>query len=145
MPTDLSERSAGAFDWVRKQADALDAPIHCVYVAPDATTYLGQGLAAAAVSLPKPGSIRQIAKEKVEQFLAERAVDVTKTVILQGKPFVEIIRYARDENAAMIIMSTHGYTGLKHVLMGSTTESVVRKATCPVLSVPSEDVWFELP
>jgi len=57
--------------------------------------------------------------------------------IRHGTPHVEIVRAARDLKCDLIILSTHGRTGLSHVLMGSTAERVVRHATCPVL------VWRE--
>ena len=144
MPTDFSARSAGALEWARKMADALDAPLHCVYVAPEPRLYSSLDLVSnLAVSKEE---MKQLADKEMQQFATNyRLGSTVKTVVLQGTPFVEIIRYARDQNAAVIVISTHGYSGLKHMLLGSTTESVVRKATCPVLSVPSPDVWFELP
>jgi nucleotide-binding universal stress UspA family protein len=55
--------------------------------------------------------------------------------VLVGRPAEEIANYARDHDAAMIIMTTHGYSGVKHLLLGSTTEGVLRHANCPVLSI----------
>lgn len=52
-----------------------------------------------------------------------------------GKPFEEIVAAARALKADVIVIATHGYTGLKHVLLGSTAERVIRYAPCPVLSV----------
>jgi nucleotide-binding universal stress UspA family protein len=57
--------------------------------------------------------------------------------VLVGRPADEIVGYARDKSAQLIIMATHGYSGVKHVLLGSTTESVLRHASCPVLSIRS--------
>ena len=143
VPTDFSEHSASALDWARKMADALGAPMHCVYVAQDVGMYPGAEFVPSA--FPSMEEIKEKAAEEMAKFAAEHDLGTAKTVILQGTPFVELIRYARDENAAMIVMSTHGFSGLKHMLLGSTTEAVVRKATCPVLSVPAANVWFELP
>jgi nucleotide-binding universal stress UspA family protein len=58
-----------------------------------------------------------------------------KVVIKTGKPFVEINEYAREQDIDMIIMATHGHTGVEHLLFGSTAEKVVRKAPCPVLTL----------
>ena len=58
-----------------------------------------------------------------------------KTLVRYGRSFQEIAGAARGLKADLIILSTHGYTGLKHVLLGSTTERVVRHAPCPVLVV----------
>ena len=55
--------------------------------------------------------------------------------VLVGRPAEEIVQYATDVGAEMIVMTTHGYAGVKHVILGSTTEAVLRHAECPVLSV----------
>jgi universal stress protein A len=55
-----------------------------------------------------------------------------------GSPAHAIVEVAKEENAAMIVMATHGRTGLTRLLMGSVAEEVVRKANCPVLTVKSE-------
>lgn len=52
-----------------------------------------------------------------------------------GAPADEIIRFADEESADLIIMGTHGWTGVRHLILGSTAENVVRTAKCPVLSV----------
>ncbi len=54
-----------------------------------------------------------------------------------GSPSFEIIRFAQEHSAGLIVMGTHGWTGFKHLIMGSTAENVVRTAECPVLSVRS--------
>lgn len=56
-----------------------------------------------------------------------------KSLVRLGSPYHEISEAARELKADMIVISTHGYTGLKHVFMGSTAERVVRHAPCPVL------------
>jgi universal stress protein A len=52
-----------------------------------------------------------------------------------GSPAEEIIRFADEESVDLIIMGTHGWTGVRHMILGSTAENVVRTANCPVLSV----------
>ena len=143
VPTDFSDHSAAAFDWAKKMAIALDAPLRCVYVARDPATYAGTEYI--IYNFPPVEEIKEQAREKMETFVSGHKLDVDlETEILVGTPFVEIIRDARAQNASMIVMSTHGYGALKHVLLGSTTAAVVRKATCPVLSVPA-GVGFEMP
>jgi nucleotide-binding universal stress UspA family protein len=79
--------------------------------------------------------------EKTETELADlarahltdpRSATVKVTV---GKPAEEILQVARDEAVDLIVMGTHGRTGLRHVLLGSIAETVVRTAPCPVLTV----------
>lgn len=56
-----------------------------------------------------------------------------KTVVLQGQPYFEIVEYARDCAADAIVVSTHGRSGLSHVLLGSVAERIVRHAPCAVI------------
>ncbi|MHC4140191.1 MAG: universal stress protein [Planctomycetota bacterium] len=84
----------------------------------------------------------QSTREKLEKkLLAEVPEEIqnrVETTILFGVPFVEIIKAARDKNIDLIVIGTHGRTGLAHMLIGSVAEKVVRKAPCPVLSVKSK-------
>ena len=78
------------------------------------------------------------AKGQLEHTIKEQALDrylVERTVVDYGRSFQLIVDSARMLKVDLIIISTHGYTGLKHVLLGSTTERVVRHAPCPVLVV----------
>ena len=79
---------------------------------------------------------RLVKDMKIEPELVE------KTLVRCGSPFNEIADAARTLKADLIIISTHGYTGLKHALLGSTTERVVRHAPCPVLVVRPREKEF---
>jgi universal stress protein A len=77
-------------------------------------------------------------KSHLEMVIKRQAINpalLDKTLIRQGRSFHEIANAARTLKVDLIIISTHGYTGLKHVFMGSTAERVVRHAPCPVLVV----------
>lgn len=83
---------------------------------------------------------RLMASAKIKLELAMRACAVPRSMVEQilvvfGRSFHEITEAACKHKADLIIISTHGYTGLKHALLGSTTERVVRHAPCPVLVV----------
>ena len=65
--------------------------------------------------------------------------------LVTGTTFLEIIQAARDEGVDMIVMGTHGRTGLAHVLIGSVAERVVREAPCPVLTVKNPKHEFVKP
>lgn len=81
--------------------------------------------------------LRQIALQSLNAEVAaswhEQHVVVLDTRL--GKPFVEIVRYAEENDIDLIVVGTHGRTGLEHMLLGSVAENVVRKAPCPVLTV----------
>ncbi|MBW1963053.1 MAG: universal stress protein [Deltaproteobacteria bacterium] len=68
-----------------------------------------------------------------------------ETVLRQGKPFVEIIKEAREKDMDLIVMASHGRTGISHMLMGSVAEKVVRKANCPVLIKKKKNTQFDIP
>jgi nucleotide-binding universal stress UspA family protein len=61
-----------------------------------------------------------------------------QTEVVMGIPFEEILKRAKSLSADLIVVGTHGRTGLEHVLVGSTAERLVRRSTIPVLTVRSE-------
>jgi nucleotide-binding universal stress UspA family protein len=63
--------------------------------------------------------------------------------LLQGDPADSIVKLAKEEGADLIVMSTHGRTGLARLLMGSVAEAVVRQAPCPVLTIRQPNVQLE--
>lgn len=73
----------------------------------------------------------------MEKFCQEKLAGYSnyKTSIVTGTPFDEIIRKAEEIDASLIVIGTHGRTGLDHIIFGSTAERVVRGATCPVLTI----------
>lgn len=83
----------------------------------------------------------QHSRRKLEAFLAENFAEYTNLVEMRvlveiGGAVPSIVEKANEEGADMIIMSTHGRTGLDHIILGSVTEKVVARAPCPVLVVP---------
>ena len=68
-----------------------------------------------------------------------------KVMLRRGVPFVEIIDSARKCKADLIVMGTHGRTGLRQMLIGSVAEKVMRHAPCPVMTVKHRDYEFEMP
>ena len=82
---------------------------------------------------------------QLEHIIKEQAIDprlVEKALVRHGRAFREIAEAARTLKVDLIVISTHGYTGLKHVLLGSATERVVRHAPCPVLVVREQEREF---
>jgi nucleotide-binding universal stress UspA family protein len=80
-------------------------------------------------------------RKNLEAFLADNFAEYMNLVDVRpmieiGGPVQNIVEKAREEGADMIVMSTHGRTGLDHIILGSVTEKVVARAPCPVLVVP---------
>lgn len=85
------------------------------------------------------------AKEQLKRLIEQQGIDaalVEKTLVRYGVPFNEISGAAARLKVDLIVIATHGYTGLKHVFLGSTAERVVRHAPCPVLVVRKEEREF---
>lgn len=81
--------------------------------------------------------IEQGAVKMMERFCQNNMGGFTgyQTAIVTGTPYEEIIRKANESDASLIILGTHGRTGLDHIIFGSTAERVVRGAACPVLTI----------
>ncbi|MFQ5639793.1 MAG: universal stress protein [bacterium] len=79
--------------------------------------------------------------------LANNVKSSTKveTAVREGKAFVEIIKKAKEDRVDLIVMGSHGRTGLEHILIGSVAEKVTPKASCPVLIVKGKDTKFKMP
>ena len=77
---------------------------------------------------------RQALLERVPQDESLKAVPHTELVV-HGTPASEIIRVAQERNADLIVIATHGHTGLKHLFLGSVAERVIRHVHCPILVV----------
>jgi universal stress protein A len=137
VPIDFSELSEAALPWARRMAAVLDAEIRCVFVVEHPHFY-GSLDMTTPIAIPTAEEIAESVKGQLSSFVDEHfdgLQPAAKGQVLIGRPADKIVDYARDCNAAMIIMTTHGYGGVKHVLLGSTTESVLRHAECPVLSI----------
>src|SRR5207302_3469836 len=76
---------------------------------------------------------------------AERERFQARFLTLTGSPFVEIVRYAKEQNIDLIVLGTHGRGPIAHMLLGSVAEKVVRKAPCPVLTVRHPEHEFVMP
>ena len=136
VPTDFSDLSVKALSWAMDMAERYDAEIRCLYVVEEPQIY--SSLEMGSVAIPTSGELTQSAKERMEKFVAENLANAPhgcSSKVVVGHAATEIVNYAKESGAGMIIMCTHGYTGVKHVLLGSTTEDVLRHAECPVLSV----------
>lgn len=137
LPIDFSTPSLAALPWARRISEALNASIHCVYVVEEHQIYSMLDMPI-PVQIPSTQEIAEIATERLKTFTDEQLQNldtVTRTKVLIGKPAEEIVAYANEVEAEMIVMATHGHSGFEHVLLGSTTEAVLRHSKCPVLSI----------
>jgi universal stress protein A len=139
LPIDFSTPSLGALPWARRLSTTLDATIHCIYVVEEPQVYSMLDMPV-PVQIPTTQEIAEIAVERLGTFADDELQGLESTAltkVLIGKPAPEIVAYADEVGAKMIVMATHGHSGIEHVLLGSTTEAVLRHAKCPVLSIPN--------
>jgi nucleotide-binding universal stress UspA family protein len=149
--TDFSEDSALALGYAeelaRKFASELivmhvDQPLAPIVVSPD----LGPAMDVGAMSriAEEQRLLAQRELDKIVQRLRDSGLKA-KSLLRVGSPFLEILRTSQSENADLIVMGTHGRSGLAHVLMGSVAERVVQKSSVPVLTIRHPDRKFQHP
>jgi nucleotide-binding universal stress UspA family protein len=93
--------------------------------------------------LPLPDleqQVRKAARERLDRLHQELAPSGLKcrTLLREGVPWAEIVSAAEQEHSDLIVLATHGYTGIKHALLGSQAERVVRTAKCAVMTIPGK-------
>lgn len=136
VPIDFSDYSKNALKYAARFAKQFNAKIYLIYVVEPmiypADFSMGQ------VAIPSTDiDLHSRAEEELKK-LAKDIINSNSQVeilIKTGKPFVEIIETASANDIDLIIIATHGHTGVEHLLFGSTAEKVVRKAPCPVLTL----------
>jgi len=128
FPTDFSTASDAALVHAEALAKQSGARLLIVHVEEPPLAYGGGEL---YYGIPEPDSER-ILKMLEDVRPKDPAVPFTHTLTM-GDPAGEIVRIATDEQAEMIVLGTHGRTGMVRLLMGSVAEAIVRRAPCPVL------------
>ena len=119
FPTDFSPASETAGIVARAMARERGGRLHVIHVVPPVTD-------------PEDSAAQ------LKRLAAEIGKDLpVESALLSGRVAHQIIRYARDKGIGLIVLGTHGRTGVSRVLLGSVAESVVRLASCPVLTVPT--------
>ena len=135
VPTDFSDVSRKALDYALPLARQHGAKIVLIHVV-EPRIYPENILIPPAIE-PDNVALMKQARTSLEKFRTQHIdADIpSEAVVALGKPFVEITNDAKAAKADLIVMPTHGFTGLKKILIGSTAERVVSHATCPVLIV----------
>ena len=142
LPTDGSDGATVAFDHVLNIAAAHDATVHLLNVADTTRDSVIQVQGDVIDALEQEG--KQIVRDTADR--AHQRGITTVTEVLQGEPYSTILDYAELRDVDVIAMPTHGRQGLARLLLGSTTERVVRRADVPVLTVrPDSDVTATYP
>jgi nucleotide-binding universal stress UspA family protein len=142
VPTDFSDCARKALQYALPFAREHGAALTLLYVLPS-PVYVGGEFGAANYAVVE-SEVRENAQKDLAKLVAEEVRDAisAETRVRTGSPALEIIQAAKEIGVDLIIISTHGRTGLKHALIGSVAEHVVRRAPCPVLVVREQEHEF---
>lgn len=141
-PTDFSKAASRAVDYGAAMADSFGAKLVLLHVIPE----LNYPLRSFGMASSFPQLLKEL-HERARDSLQKRSDEVHATFaglqieleLRDGDAHEGVLEAAKAHQADMIVMGTHGHTGLKHALLGSTAEKVVRMAACPVLTVRTQD------
>ncbi len=136
FPTDFSEGAAHALRYAMDLTKHYNAKLHILHVVYDFASIAGSHIPHISTD-EFSREINKWAMDKIEKCCLEEIKDipdVEKTVV-EGIPYEEIIKFAEKDKSDVIVIGTHGRSGLEKFIFGSTAERVVRKAPCAVMSV----------
>jgi len=144
FPTDFSTYAKHALKYALDFAAERQAKLYILHVIPKLDILVG------GVTFPASkiyGGMEKEAEKNIHHIVPKRFLEKIKVenIIVRGTPFIEIIKAAKKYDIDLIVIATHGRTGLAHTFLGSTAEKVVRKAPCPVLCVKRPEHEFVLP
>lgn len=134
-PTDFSDRAETAWEYAKTLAAKFGAELDLIHVMQEPIAVLPEAsiaVAAPAANLPE---LIEAAEEGLRRFVAVEPGRIAQRAVMHGATADEVVRFARERETDMIVIGTHGRTGLAHVLLGSVAEKIVRRAPCAVLTV----------
>jgi nucleotide-binding universal stress UspA family protein len=139
VPTDFSDTSTAAVKYGVALAEAFGAQLHLLHVVEQPVPWQLAGEIAMVSAPVDDAERRRHVEAELAALLTRDERDKYRVVVATeiGAPFAEIVRYAGREQIDVIVMGTHGRGAIAHLLIGSVAENVVRKAPCPVLTIPT--------
>lgn len=137
--TDFSDNTLQAFDYAKKLAVQFESKLLVLHVVNDVEDARLHSAAWALHGEILENIITESTKEMMGKYIEEHVGDFDnyETMICHGKPFVEILKKCEEQSVDLVVVGTHGHTGIDHVIFGSTAERVVRDTKVPVFVVPS--------
>lgn len=137
VPTDGSDTADRAVDHALGIAAAFDGELHALSVVDVSTVASSSDIVPSDTVIESLTDRGERAVASVADRADERGVE-SVTEVVQGFPGSTILRYVREEEMDIVVMGTHGRTGLGRALLGSTAERIVRRSPVPVCTVPAE-------
>ena len=147
VPTDFSDTSEAALKYGVALAGAFGATLHVLHVANDPLHETWAGYAPGTSFLSVVERMEANARHRIEDMVPKQDVETGRIVsaTVWGDARDQILKYAVDHHVDLIVCGTHGRSGWDHFVMGSVAEMIVRKASCPVLTVHHPEHEFVLP
>jgi nucleotide-binding universal stress UspA family protein len=133
-PVDFDDNSMAALAQARRLAIDMGATIHLLHVLPILPMLADHGVNVGSDEAAEKQAQSQL-KDLVRRRLTRTPAEIHTHIAFVSEVPKAILAFARDLNADLIVMATHGRTGVKHLFFGSVTEAVVRNAVCPVLTL----------
>jgi nucleotide-binding universal stress UspA family protein len=138
-PIDYSEFSRHALDYAIAVAQWYKASVTALYVLPQVSSLIPAGTPGLYPPFVFTTEDLQQFRAYLDAFVAQSGDKVkVETLVAEGTAAGEITRVARELPADLLVMGTHGRSGFDRLMLGSVTEKMLRKAPCPVLTVPSQ-------
>ena len=133
-PIDFSDTSRHALDHAVAFAGWYGSTVVALHVSPETATISPMLVPEVPIQPPRPQEVDAHLRDWLAPAM-KKGID-TQIVVTKGTPAAGILERAAALPADVVVMGTHGRTGFEHLLLGSVTEKVLRKATCPVMTVP---------
>jgi nucleotide-binding universal stress UspA family protein len=138
VPVDFSPHAEYAFTYATRLAERFGAKLALLYVVDDSFVTGGWSSEIYVPNVPElmENLIADADRRLATLKASAAALGLTaETAVIRGRPAPAIVEHAKNGGFDLIVMGTHGRTGVSHVVMGSVAERVLRKAPCPVLTV----------
>jgi universal stress protein A len=138
VPIDFSAPSRAALEHAAGLAERLDATVVVLHTWEQPSYFGPEGVLIAAPGVVHPGldEVRRSVERELAQFVAGAALPAgTDLRVVSGRPAEAILEAAAEPGIDMIVMGTHGRSGLARMIVGSVAEAVIRHAPCPVLTL----------
>ncbi|WP_411963185.1 universal stress protein [Haloferax sp. YSMS24] len=135
LPIDGSSTGERALPHAYELAEQYDSTVHVLFVVDDTRDSVS------VMGGPVLETLEQEGQSLVDEFVAraeDHGIEATGAVV-RGAPYEAIVQYAEEHGIDIIVMATHGRTGVERVLLGSVTERVVRTASMPVLTIHGDE------
>ena len=146
LPVDFSKLSKAALPYAVDFARKYNSDLYILHVYDENTLdpyYFGNK----NHSQEFYAHLQVVFQDRIDEYLKDSDLEDINVfpILANGIPFVEIIKCAKNENVDLVVITTHGRTGLSHMLLGSTAEKIIRKSSKPVFVVKQPGFEFKMP